>query len=49
MKTTFIPNFHRTNRCHQYLPTCNSSIRSSSYPYRVLSIWNELSPHETHL
>jgi len=46
----FTPNFHRTSRRHRYqlyLPTCKNSIRSNSYPYRVLSIWNELSPHET--
>jgi len=44
-----ISNFHRTSRRHQYqlyLPTCKSRIRSNSYPYRVLSVWNELSPHE---
>jgi len=45
-----IPNFHKTSRrrrYQRYLPTCKSSIRSNSYPYRVLSIWNELSLHET--
>jgi len=30
-------------------PLYQSSIGSNSYPYRVLSIWNDLSPHETDL
>jgi len=30
-----------------YLPSCKSSIRFNSYPYHVLSTWNDLSPSET--
>jgi len=29
------------------LPLCKSSTRFNSYPYRVLSLWNQLLPNET--
>jgi len=30
-------------------PLAKSALRFNSYPYRVLSTWNDLSPNETDL
>lgn len=46
----FIPNFHQASHRHQYqlyVPCCKSCTRFNSCPYRVFSIWKDLSPNET--